>query len=469
MDADLATTTRTLSFRVDGQSFSLRTELVQEVARMPPITRVPHAPAALLGLANLRGTVISILSMAQLLRRAPGIPTRIIVIDASERLGLAVDEASQVLTTNQADSTIEIDIAELVAQNMPAQASRRLRGTGTGTVSSGERQDKTEAIALVAFAIGNQEFAMPLAAVEEVLRLPNDIALMPDADEVVIGSAAVRGAVLPLLSLRALLALPGLGESPRVRLLVVRIGSHRIGLLVDEMRSILRVSEAMIDAVPQVLSRGQAEARIQAICRLDDGERLISVLAADQLLRDDITARLLNGGSTAEHKSMVQDEGESASEQFLLFRIGEEEFGIPIAAVETVAQLPAKLTPLPKAPAFVLGVMNLRGQVIPVIDQAQRFGASASQSARRRIIVTRIGELEAGFIVDAVSEVVRVDAGALRPAPEFGNEETRVFERVANLAEEQRIILIVNPRELLDRAEQDLLRRLGKKGAKTSS
>jgi purine-binding chemotaxis protein CheW len=110
--------------------------------------------------------------------------------------------------------------------------------------------------------------------------------------------------------------------------------------------------------------------------------------------------------------------------------------------------------------------MNLRGQVIPVIDQAQRFGAGTSQSARRRVIVTRIGELQAGFIVDAVSEVVRVRASALRAAPDFGNEDTRVFERVANLADEQRIILIVNPRELLDRAEQDLLRSLGKKGAK---
>ena len=467
MDKDAASTAQLLTFSVDGQSFGLRSELVREIARMPQLTRVPHAPATLLGLANWRGNVISVLSMARLLHRAPGIPERIIVIEAGERLGLAVDEESQVQVSERAEATIEIDVAALIAKNMPAKSARRARNTDVRHGSKAEPRDEIEVIALVAFAIGRQEFALPLAAVDEVLRVPADIAWMPDADEVVLGSAAVRGNVLPLLSLHALLGLTATGESARARVLVVRIGAHRVGLLVDEMRSILRVSEAMIDVVPQVLSRGKAEARIQAICRLDHGERLVSVLAATQLLRDDITARLLNSG-TGEHGIMAHDEGENTTEQFLLFRIGDEEFGLPLGAVEEVAQLPAKLTPLPKAQAFVLGVMNLRGQVIPVIDQAQRFGAGTCRSARRRVIVTRIGDLQAGFIVDAVSEVVQVAASALRAAPEFGNEATRIFERLANLSDEKRIILIVNPRELLDRAEQDLLRGLGTKTAKTS-
>ncbi|RZK00225.1 MAG: chemotaxis protein CheW [Novosphingobium sp.] len=454
-----------LSFRIDGQTFALKTDLVREVATMPKITRVPQAPESILGLANLRGSVITVLSVARLLHRPQGIPTRIIVVDAGERLGLAVDDTRQIVAADQSSDAIEIDIEKLLGQAMPARTERSARGGGGGRASRDETPDEIETIALVAFAIGDQDFAMPLGAVEEVLRMPAEIAVMPDADEVVIGSAAVRGELLPLLSLRALLALPAQSQETRARLLVVRIGVHRVGLLVDEMRSILRVPETMIDAVPQVLSRGQAEARIQAICRMEGGERLVSVLAADALLRDDITARLLNGGS-AEQGIMARNEVEADSEQFLIFRIGEEEFGLPISAVEEVALLPAKLTPVPKSPAFVLGVMNLRGQVIPVIDQAQRFGAATSKAGRRRVIIARVGELQAGFIVDAVSEVVRVPASALRPAPEFGNEETRVFEQVANLADEQRLILIVDPRELLDRAEQDFLQALGRKGAK---
>jgi purine-binding chemotaxis protein CheW len=277
-----------------------------------------------------------------------------------------------------------------------------------------------------------------------------------------VGSMAVRGALLPLLSLRALLALPGADDDPRARVLVVRVGANRVGLVVGAMRSILRVAEDDVDAVPQVLARGGAEARIQAICRLEDGKRLVSVLAADQLLRDDITARLFQG---AGEQDMGETAAEQVFEQFLLFRIGEEEFGLPIGAVEEVALLPAKLTRLPKAPAFVQGVMNLRGQVIPVIDQSERFGAGAASGRKRRVVIVRIGDLSAGFVVDAVSDVLRVETSALRPAPDLGNEETRVFDRVANLAGEERIVLIVSPRELLDRAEQDLLRSIAGKGA----
>jgi len=122
-----------------------------------------------------------------------------------------------------------------------------------------------------------------------------------------------------------------------------------------------------------------------------------------------------------------------------------------------VISLPPKLTPLPRAPAFVQGVMNLRGQVLPVIDQVQRFSGAAATGQKRRVIVVRIGDLQAGFIVDAVSEILRVPAAELRAAPDLGNDDTRVFERVANLAAQNRIVLIVSPRELLDRAERDLL------------
>jgi purine-binding chemotaxis protein CheW len=458
-----------LTFRVDGQSFALTTAMVREVARMPRVTRVPNSPAALLGLANLRGAVIPVLSMAHLLQLTPRTTTRIIVIDAGEPVGLAVDDAMQASASPEASPAKVLDAATLVARNMPAKVDRRSGGGGAGVISSVEAMKPVETFALVVFAIGNQEFGMPLKVVEEVLRLPQDITALPDADEVVVGSTAVRGAVLPLLSLRALLALPGTGGSPGTRVLVVKIGAHRIGLLVDEMRSILQVPETSVDALPQVLSRGGAEARIQAICRLNDGERLVSVLAAEHLVREDITARLLQGAS-GEQVEMAQDanNADAETEQFLLFRIGTQDFGLPIGAVEEVAQLPSSLTLLPKAPAFVLGVMNLRGQVVPVIDQARRFGAGAPASGRRRVIVTRLGDLQAGFLVDGVSEVVRVEAAALRTAPDFGSDETRVFDRVANLDEGQRIVLIVSPRELLDRAEQDLLRALGSKGAKAA-
>ncbi|AQR72820.1 chemotaxis protein CheW [Sphingomonas sp. LM7] len=454
---------RLLTLGVDGQRFAVPSGIVREVARLPRLARVPHAPAALMGLANIRGAVVPVLSLATLVERHSTGERRVVIVNDGEVVGLAVDDVSQMIGADEAAeaSVRTLDIAALIAKFSPNGGERRTRGAGL--VEAQDAELRADTVPLVIFAIGSQEFALPIGVVEEVLRLPEDIARMPRADAAVVGSTALRGALLPLLSLRALLALPGADDAARGRMLVVRIGANRVGLVVDAMRSILRVPEGDIDAVPQVLARGGAEARIQAICRLEGGKRLVSVLAADQLLRDDITARLFQGAGEQ------QDMGEAAStqkfEQFLLFRIGEEEFGLPIGAVEEVALLPAKLTRLPRAPAFVQGVMNLRGQVIPVIDQAQRFGAGAASGRKRRAVIVRIGDLSAGFVVDSVSDVLQIEASALRPAPDLGNEETRVFDRVANLAGEERIVLIVSPRELLDRAEQDLLRSIAGEGA----
>ncbi len=457
-----ASTEQYLTFQVNGRRFAVPTSLVAEVTRLPRMSRVPHAPHGLLGLANVRGAVVPVLSLARLLlQKDDSAPTRLVVVDDGEPVGFAVDDVHQV---RDAEGAARIDVTGLIARCIPARAKAQ---ASRGTVIT-EAAEIVETVPLVTFAIGNQEFALPLGCVEEVLRLPANISIMPHADAVVLGGAAFRNATLPLLSLSALLGLPASAADSRSRIVVLRIGNHRVGLVVDAMRAILRMAPDDIDPVPHALSRGSAEAKIQAICRVDGGVRLVSVLSPDQLLREDITQRLLHGAS-GEQEMTVQAAAPQASEQFVLFRIGEEEFGLPIEAVEEIAPLPSKLTALPKAPAFVQGVMNLRGDVIPVIDQAHRFNGAGATGARRRVIVVRIGTLRAGFIVDGVSEVLRVERSALREAPDLGTEGTRVFDRVANLEQEGRLVLIVSPRELLDRAEQDLLRELGRKGAPASS
>lgn len=441
--------------------------LVREVVPLPRLARVPHAPGALMGVANIRGAVVPVLSVASLLGRWEAPVQRVIVAEMDGPVGLAVTSVAQMVDGEDAKAVMRLDLAGLVAAAVPRRQARRGGGAILGA-STGTAEAASETIALVAFAAGGQDFALPLGAIEEVLRLPPEIARMPHADAATLGSVASRGAVLPLLSLAALLALPVAPPTARSRVVVVRIGAHRVGLLVDAMRSIERVPESAVDAVPQVLNRDGGEARIQAICRLDGGTRLLSVLAPDQLLNEDITARLLQGETGDKGAMTGQTDGQD--ERFLLFRIGDESFGLPIDAVQEVALLPPHLTPLPKAPAFVQGVMNVRGQVIPVIDQSRRFNGTPIAGEKPRVIVVQVGELTAGFIVDAVSQVVQPPADALRPAPDLGSEGARVFDRVASLDGEDALVLIVSPQELLDRAERDLLLALGrKKAAKSKS
>ena len=453
MGSEGAAGLRVLTLQAGGERLAVPAPIVREVARIPRLTRVPHAPSALLGLANIRGAVVPVLSLADLVERPIGTEQRVVIVDDGALFGLAVD-AVDALAEDSDSGARMLDLPALIAASLTPDGSRRAVGRAVAAEAAAETADHA-VLPLVVFALGSQEFALPLGAVESVLRLPEAIAAMPHADAVVVGSATVRGALLPLLSLRALLAMPAAAATARTRVVVARIGPHCVGLVVDSIRGVERVPEAAIDAMPQVLTRGSAEARIQAICRLDGGRRLVSLLAAEHLLREDITARLTQASTANEIEESAMD---ATGEQFLLFRIGDSDLALPIAAVEEVAPLPRKLTRLPKAPAFVQGVMNLRGAVVPVIDQAERFGAAMAASGKRRVVVVRIGDLQTGFVVDSASEVLRIATDAVGPAPDLGGAETRVFERVANLPDRDRIVLVVSPRELLDRAEQDLLR-----------
>ena len=120
--------------------------------------------------------------------------------------------------------------------------------------------------------------------------------------------------------------------------------------------------------------------------------------------------------------------------------------------------MPEQITRLPKTPKFLEGVVNLRGDVLPVIDQRRRFDMPPLAKADgRRLIVVKTERHRAGVIVDGVSDVLRSGPGAIDPAPELTDETSRLVRGVINLPASSRIVLLLDPTELLTRAEQGLL------------
>lgn len=155
-------------------------------------------------------------------------------------------------------------------------------------------------------------------------------------------------------------------------------------------------------------------------------------------------------------------------ESFLIFRLGDDEYGLPIAVVDEVMPVAAKITRVPKTPKFLEGVINLRGEVLPVIDQRRRFDMPAlSDGVRRRVIVVRTARHRAGIIVDSVTEILRSPEDAIEPAPDLTGEPTRLVSGIINLHQAGRIILVLDPAELLTRAELSLLDTYAKMRSKT--
>ena len=106
----------------------------------------------------------------------------------------------------------------------------------------------------------------------------------------------------------------------------------------------------------------------------------------------------------------------STSFQIVCFKIGNEEYGIDILQVQEILKIP-KITKLPKSRAHILGVIDLRGKVIPIIDLGKKFGIIADLSRSLRAIVVDIEGKQVGLAIDSVSHVVKVDSNDIEPPP----------------------------------------------------
>jgi len=143
-------------------------------------------------------------------------------------------------------------------------------------------------------------------------------------------------------------------------------------------------------------------------------------------------------------------------DQIVVFELGSEQFGIRIAAVESIIKM-QPITVIPHAPEFIKGVTNLRGKVLPVIDLRQRFGLPPKvEDKRNRIIVVSINQTEVGMIVDGVDEVLTVPAQAIEPAPAIATTVDSAFiTGIARL--EKGLVILLDLDKVLSEGEQEKL------------
>lgn len=136
--------------------------------------------------------------------------------------------------------------------------------------------------------------------------------------------------------------------------------------------------------------------------------------------------------------------------RYLTFRLGRESYGLPVLGVREIIRL-CPITPVPKMPAYIKGVINLRGKVIPILDLRAKFRLSSEEFGERAcIVIVQLGALPAavtlmGAIVDAVEEVVQLSEGELEPTPDFGGSpETDYILGMANIRGGVKTLLDLN-------------------------
>lgn len=491
-----------VTFYLNQEAFAFPMSEVIEIVRVPATIDVPMTPPALVGLANLRGKVLTILDLRRMLN-LPGAEhheaMRVIVCDVGQPVGLIVDKVSRVLHVDAA----QVDTDELVNASIAAKlitgVAKNIDGhdliqlldvrtivehsfssqfvdsakvgaaTGVGDLTANRSSDDDGgdgAQQLVSFIVDDQEYAFEIAEVEQIVRIPDSITQVPHTAGHVLGLVNLRGRLLPLVSLRRMFRFAERELDENNRILVVTLGNEHqhqqaVGIVVDQMREVLRAAPEVQDKLPALLRQDGNGDEITAVCRLEGGKRLVSVLSAQVLFQHPAIQQAFavrdqeieeNGMQDHDDPSELAGEGDT---QLVIFMLAEQEFAVKIESVQEITRVSDQMTQVPKTPAFIEGLVNLRGSVLPVLNMRTRFGLPRiERNDRQRILVLDLQGTRTGFITDAVVEVLRLSQGVIEQAPRLSDEQTRLMGKLINLRDQDRLIQVLDVTQLLSEHER---------------
>lgn len=487
--------TQYVNFVLGDEFFAVPMTEVEEIIRQPVTFTVPLTPDYLTGLSNLRGQILPVLCLRSILEQPKAEltdATRVIVMKiAHTHVGFTVDRVLNVATpdpstikeTNTAGGNIDAELIintihsdnniiqvlnsqKLLGDSIHAEIERCSKRFGNSAMQAHDLEelddDDSSMRQLVCCLVDGQEYAFYLEDTKEIVRIPENITRVPKAAKSILGLMNLRDKTLPLMSLRSLFGLPQIAFNESHRVLVVNFTNEGhvipIGIVIDAVREVIRLHVSQLDPVPEIMKSMGQSTDISAICNLDEGGRTLSVVDVNNLFDSDTVGSLTDvvQQEGLEMSDMDDDlyssEDDSTDTQLVIFKLDKEEFGISIHAVQEIIRIPSNISRVPRTDDFIEGVINLRGNVLPIVDLRKRFQLDEMERHdRQRILVVNFDRVSTGFVVDSVSEVLRIPESQLEFAPTLSEEQAKLMKQVVNY--NQRMIGVLSADQLLNNTE----------------
>ncbi|MBW1705050.1 MAG: chemotaxis protein CheW [Deltaproteobacteria bacterium] len=440
-----------VTFQVAKEEYAFGIEVVREILRVEAITVVPNVPEYVKGLFTVRNKLIPVLDLRTML----GISSLV-----SERLAFL-------------DRMIEDH----------QDWTRTLKNALFSSASFMGVTNLRKSL----FGKWSEDYKTSITEVEGILkRLKHDYGILYHrATEVIDLSASGREDAVSLFE-KEIEPLAGtitrtFGQLKETiaekitedqRVLIVEAGAMQIGFLVDSVSEVLRIPTSTIDDTPYAASSGKKE--LKGVAKLNEGKRLVMIMDESSLVSQEESEMLSDIRRESEKTNVEEEEISLAQqgldeEQLVTFSLGNEEYGVRIMKVQEINRL-EEITSVPRAPYFVDGVTNLRGNVIPVINVRNLFGLeSKERDDRTRIIIVDIAGNKTGLCVDHVNEVLRLPKRDIDETPSIviSGGANRFMEGVCKLNEGKRMVVLINVEKVLNEEDLQALAAVGDQTVET--
>lgn len=482
-----------ISFILNNELFGIEVDSIQEIIKSQNVTSVPGAPSFIEGILNLRGMIVPVINLRKrfsieteedLLQKIivvniKGFITGIMVDDVKEVknienkelkmtksvvAGIDAEYLKGILTFENNELITLIDLEKILNSDeleISSLSDLNIADSGQDFSSSASTVEiEEELIAqdlVVTFALGEESIAINLEKVIEIIDVPT-ITPVPDAPEYLLGVICQREQIIPIVDIKKIIDIEALQTEKYSEedksIVICNFFNVPIGLEVDKVYRILSIENDKILPLPDVFDMDFSK-YFDGVYKFEHIDSLTTLLNIEELIPTSDQEQLMKMSQSEESK---MDEIVDSNEQIMTtFRVGEDIYGVPIEKVREIINY-SRVTSVPRAPDFIEGIINLRGQIIPVIDINKRFGLDATKKTEvSRIIVTQIGNNITGIIVDEVNEVraFSEDLFSAPPTVIKGRKNTYI-ESVIRL-DNNLMILILNVNDILSKLEKEKL------------
>ena len=462
-----------LSVKIGGELFAFDGEEVEQILRVPDITTMPLTSSGIKGVSSISGRTVTIVDMGIVLVNTHIDETqkdaRVLTISCDDvEYGVLVDEVLEMVAVDEdnyelsnkedgkisaiykkdniiiqiIDTCTAINSLSLVSYQ-PVEIDYYGNDDADNNSSISKQSDAKRCIFLT---LGEEKFAISLEIAREIIFIPQTITPISEAGIGVMGMITLRDDLIVALDLKKIISIPPKQnisdeEVKENRLLILNYEGKSVALLVDSISEVKDIPLEDTEKLPERF----ADSKIESIYKTKGD--IVSIIATKYLI--DITDEYTiqdeeNHQDTSGEDDKKNKESKEMSE-IAAFQINNEEFALDIDDVQEIIKY-TEITPIPEAPQFIDGVINLRGVVIPIVSLPERLGFTKEIKPKSKILICDIKGEKIGLFVDDVNEIMFIEDKFVSKS----SSENTLFSEVITLDEGKRVILKLRITEVLD-------------------
>lgn len=464
-----------LVFHIGEEEFAIRLLNVKEIMRVPSMTKMPNAPLFIAGLCNLRDGLLPVIDSRKLFGMKPkeyNDSSRIIItVIHGKQMGITSDKVSQVINIKETaikeppssikglnDGVINgilildngkrvvmvLDSDKVIKSAEFNENKKEWQGLSEKTIVSSIM--KVEEKQIIIFTMGSEEYAVNINHVKEIIRIPN-IMKIPNTAKFIEGLFSIRGKLLAVLNLGQLLDIDCKKPDIYNRVVIIDDGSFSFGIIVDRVIEVISFENNLFIKQSKLIG-GSSTEYIKGVINLNDGKRLVMMLEPNKLIKLQDVNSILELGKNKTIKDKYLNVGKTDDrilENIIIFKIDSEEYGIRVKNIHEINRI-NKIVNLPGAPAFINGMVNIRGEAIPILNLKMLFNNDSCKYESSKFLVVEFDNKTVGIMIDSASEVLRIPKNYFEEVSKVFDENNNhnYIDKIAKLNHGKRIVLILN-------------------------